>query len=50
MTPEEFNKFREEHPEISDPTKSKSAYGIMGEYIDKLEKHMIPGTFKTKQP
>ena len=37
-------------PQISDPTKSVSAYGLPKEYIDKLRNQAIPGSGKVETP
>jgi RHS repeat-associated protein len=37
-------------PQISDPSKSGSAYGLPKEYIDKLRAQAIPGSGKTETP
>ncbi|THU39405.1 hypothetical protein FAM09_12940 [Niastella caeni] len=37
-------------PEISDPTKSKGAFGLPANYIEKLRKGAIKGTGKIETP
>ncbi|QNR87020.1 hypothetical protein H9N25_11860 [Pedobacter riviphilus] len=39
-----------DRPEISDPTKSGSAYGLPANYIEKLQKGAIKGTGKIEKP
>ena len=39
-----------DRPEISDPTNSKSAYGLPENYIKKLEEGTIKGSGKVKTP
>ncbi|MBW8682702.1 RHS repeat-associated core domain-containing protein [Chitinophaga rhizophila] len=37
-------------PQISDPSKSRSAYGLPKAYIDKIRQRAIPGTGRREQP
>ncbi|MCF6405535.1 hypothetical protein L3C95_21705 [Chitinophaga filiformis] len=37
-------------PQISDPSKSRSAYGLPKAYIDKIRQQAIPGTGRREQP
>lgn len=37
-------------PEIADPTKSNSAYGLPANYIEKLQQGAVKGTGKVETP
>ena len=39
-----------DRPEIADPTKSKGAFGLPANYIEKLEKGAVKGTGKVETP
>jgi len=48
--PQAKAKTNPDKPEIADPTKSKSAYGLPANYIEKLQKGAIAGTGKVETP
>ncbi|HEX8461577.1 MAG TPA: hypothetical protein VF623_09110, partial [Segetibacter sp.] len=48
--PQAQAKFNPSKPQISDPTKSSSAFGLPKNYIDKIRQQAIKGSGKTETP